>query len=353
MTSVNLVSHRKLRIELTRIKRLYLASMYSYNKTITYLENELILNKIDNSSKIIFNNERISNSPSEMKSKLENRFPEMLRESLFVRIVSIIDIFFGDVLKELAKRTIEPFKTQNEKKYHVAQLLSFRNINEIYTDIIEDQIRNFTSKGYKSINKYYSRQIGIDMSKIGKVLMTLEEIYERRHLFVHADGKIDAKYQRLFSSSSVQGERLSISEGYFFNALSVVQQVADYISEEIEKQWPIIIKTIKFDLPNLSYEKQGVRRNRYYAIFKSASDMKRLLSEEYEYGFKNQGHYLLKDILAERTIISNNEARWVIAGDKNPVGMYRGFIRYLERRGFLNLIEFEDISFRQFAFPDK
>ncbi|MEY9867830.1 hypothetical protein ABIE66_003209 [Peribacillus sp. B2I2] len=134
----NVAAFRKFRTEWNRIRRIYLVTIYSYGETISRINDEISDKVIDFREDIHYKDELIARSPNEITKNLAGRYANMLRESLFVRLISIMELYFSDVLYELSKLTYDPFKTDEPREFKVAELLSISDIQEIQHNIIKN-----------------------------------------------------------------------------------------------------------------------------------------------------------------------------------------------------------------------
>ena len=211
-------AYKHLLIELRRLKRVHGATILSYQRTIEYIQNQLRIQEIDGKSKItvyIAGEEYIvESSPFALLHRLPEKYPSILRESLFVRAISQFETFLVDMVWEISKRTKEPFKEQNKLSYPQAQLLSFQSIDELFNDIIQNECRQLTSRGFAYIANYYKSRFGIDFSNASPNISSIREMHERRHLFVHRLGVIDERYRQMFAPDLSVGDHLNISEKY-------------------------------------------------------------------------------------------------------------------------------------------
>lgn len=224
-------AYKQLLIELRKLKRVHGATILSYQRTIEYIQNQLRIQEINGQTKItvvIAGDEYIvESSPFAMLERLPDTYPSILRESLFVRAISQFETFLVDTVWEISKRTKEPFKDQDKLSYPQAQLLSFQNIEELYDDIIQNECRQLTSRGFAYIGKYFDARFGIHFSEAPVEISSIREMHERRHLFVHRLGVIDVRYQQIFAPELTAGEQLNVSEEYFQESIDKLIQFAE------------------------------------------------------------------------------------------------------------------------------
>jgi len=257
-----------------------------------------------------------------------------LRQSLFVRLVSQFEVFLVDTVLEISKRSIDPFKQQDKMlQYHQAELLSYKSIDDIFSDIVLDECRQLTNQGFGYARKYYEKRFGIRLDNSGVLIDDIEEIHERRHLFVHRGGTIDAKYQKRFAPHLAVDDRLEITEQYILAALDKLTAVAEYVISGVKANWPV--PQLDFsELPEEEGLAESQRRLTYWFIaqFVDQASMMAHTSPALTFPANNEKHQL-SEILISKTIRSDIEVEWVVDGLKIIVGPYVAIQKMLSKRG--------------------
>ena len=88
-------------------------------------------------------------------------------------------------------------------------------------------LRSLTSGSFTEIVKFYSK-IGIDVAPPTISLKDLEEIHDRRHLYVHRRGSADEQYCRKYPSSGASlGKLLPVSEAYLLASIRGIEDSGD------------------------------------------------------------------------------------------------------------------------------
>jgi len=323
--------------------------MYSYQQTSEYTKERLAKKDLVGSSVIsisVADTQRIlARSPFELLSKLSNTYPEILRQSLFVRIVSQFEVFLVDTVLEISNRSIDPFKQQDKMlQYHQAELLSYKSIDDIFFDIVTDECRQLTSQGFSYSRKYYEKRFGIHLENSGVLIDDIEEIHERRHLFVHRGGIIDSKYQKRFAPYLDVDDQLEISEQYILTALDKLTVVAEYIINCVKTNWPMPLLDFS---EILEEEGQTETKNRltyrFIAQFSDQQSMKTHISPTMSFPANNEKHQL-SEILISTTIRSDTEVEWIVDGLKLIVGPYVAIQKMLSKRGNFTSFDSKRIS---------
>lgn len=157
----------------------------------------------------------------------KSTYPNMLRQLVLINLITVLEVYFTNVVREIAKRDLAPFKPENEKvDYMRNHLLNFSAIKGIENDLIEKDIRKLTSGGLEESQKFFLKRFDIDFKNIGIDYSEIEEIHERRHLFVHRNGICDALYARTYPSFGLKpADRIVLDHGYVISALDKIIRI--------------------------------------------------------------------------------------------------------------------------------
>lgn len=149
--------------DLNKLTSFYKATLYAYEQTeltLAYKKRKKIAFNLDNKEEI-----KIL-PPTNFKAgkrvaKVEIR--KNLNEVTFVRIISALEVFLVDLIRDVFILTKEPFKRNDLKlELNHAELLSISSTAEIYSKIINKECRKLTSSGYEEIAKYFRRHFDIE-----------------------------------------------------------------------------------------------------------------------------------------------------------------------------------------------
>lgn len=352
--------YRLLRLELGRMRRLYDACLYTFSSASLHLNMDLKTRNILPSTNIVVpNTDRVlARSPIELLRRMKDTYPEMLRASLLVRAVSHIENYFVDLLNEVASRNLTPFKLQDKKvSFSQAQLLSFNNVEQLRSHLIQSECRALNGKGFRDFEKYYKKRLNITFSQGPVSVDEIDGIYARRHLLVHAGGVIDEQFQKRFAAEAPPGEVLKIPEDYFLEALKNLQTLAEYCAIRVEVLFP------KSDEPVLSYVAKFIDEFQeqlssaaqevdsessmlitwFSGAFQTTEFLEAHFSDESTFNIEGVP-YRLSRILVGRKRISEQAIQWLVCGEKVVVGQYIAYLMYLTRQGILGEFEKQTVS---------
>ncbi len=309
-----LTSLKRLQIELRRLKRVHDVTMYSYQQTRDYIAKRLrdkeIFGNTILSMKLEDGERYLARSPYEIIPRLSDTYPEILRESLLVRAVSQFEVFLVDTVREIAQRSIEPFKQQDKMlEYPQAQILSYGSIEEIQTEILNGECRQLTSSGFNYARKYYEKRFGIRFSDCSVPITEIEELHERRHLLVHRSGHIDSQFQKRFAPSMQVDERITITDQYFQKSLDNLAMLCVFIADRVDDTWPVT--TAKKELAEFFDKYIAQHQNSvtpgdtlaywFKAKFKDKTDLDNLVNPSFHFLVNEEGWSKFKLITLVRS----------------------------------------------------
>ncbi len=166
-------------------------------------------------------------------------YPQLLRSTLLIRLVAAYEAFLIDTIEEVAQRSDEPFISDRRLDLPQAQVLALDRDRAIKQYIVEKTTRQLTSGGLEEIRRFYSASLKTDVLAPGQSLSELEEIHERRHLYVHRGGYADRQYCHRFQQSGyVPGQLLPVDEPYLLKAIDVLYNSALHVRNSAQSRYP-------------------------------------------------------------------------------------------------------------------
>lgn len=320
-------TYRKFHTEIKRLKRLYLATKFSFNETLSLikerLKNDLTYGHTKLSVGCDEEDNIIASSIFEFKSKLISQYPRYLRELIFIRVISALEVFLIDSLKELFKSNKIPFKDNDIYKFTRGELLSIDSISVIYTKLINKDCRNLHSGGFPKIKNYYSTKLHIDFNNYCDS-EKLEEFHDRRHLLVHNLGSTDSEYR---SKHAVGIKRLTVDEPYLLDCFISISLLCEKVDEQI------ILKYINIKEELTTKVEYPVYCEFLATIIKE--EAKNLFHSNYQYWVANR-LILLSDILEAKRQIDENNFELTIRGDSKAVRGYIKELKLCKKNGYLS-----------------
>ncbi|WP_440261003.1 hypothetical protein [Dyella sp.] len=366
MKSKPIKQFRIFRIEIRRIRRLYDACLYSFGKTRGFLEEQLLGRSINQSSPIFLpgsSGRRLAYSPIELFRAMKVSYPKMLREALLIRVVSQLENYFVDLVREVSRRDLRPFKTsQSDLQFSRNHLLSFKDMGEIVDYVVSRECRSLNGKSFSDIKDYYRKRLDIDFANSNVLPRDIDEIYARRHLLVHAGGIVDRTYCRTHAQSMSPGDRIDIDEDYFLGAIEKLEVLAHYCSEEVLQKYPIDNDLIKSSNPIFAIGSHRVRKivdshegggaiiiSAIRGKFASPEMPDDHFSDISEFGY-GESRVRVSEVVVGTIRHSDVEISWLVCGEKLLAGSYIGYVMYLLRTGVIVEIAKEKVPLERYPF---
>jgi len=165
-------------------------------------------------------------------------YPPLLRSTLLIRLVAAYEAFLTDALREVADHSSDFLKSDQHLELSQEHLLSLAAENGIEEFILSKTLRSLSSGGFKEIAKFYGK-MNIDLAPPGIPLRDLEEIHDRRHLYVHRGGIADEQYCSKYPSSAASsGERLPVDEAYLLASIKHFEESARHVQKLLDTKFP-------------------------------------------------------------------------------------------------------------------
>lgn len=238
--TVRLAAYREFNKSTERLKTLYEATMHSYQVMYDTGRERLKSPDAKNDRVVFkFGETQVERPLRVITGHARDVYPDLLRSTLLVRLVASFEAFLIDIVQELSTRSMKPFSSQSQISISPEQLLNIDQGAGIGPYIVQKTLRNLTSGGLKEIRKFYKKKLNIDLVPNGVPISKIEEIHERRHLFVHRDGYADASYVHNFPAAGVrENEKILVSEEYLVEAIKTLRESALHIKFSAEAVYP-------------------------------------------------------------------------------------------------------------------
>lgn len=173
----------------------------------------------------------------------EKNIEFLSRELLFIRVISALEIFLTQAVRDVFKQTTIPFRS-NEKRIELnhSQILELTTIRELRNMLLNKETRPLSSAGYEDVVKYYKRQLGIDISSLQPGLQKMKYYHDVRHILVHRLGKTDSLFRERYGFTKTY---LQIDEELLINLFNDVyvytQSVADSVKSLIDTHTTVTV----------------------------------------------------------------------------------------------------------------
>jgi hypothetical protein len=164
--------------------------------------------------------------------RFEENISYMGRELIYIRIVSALEVFLIQAIRDVFKHTTEPFFS-NEKTIELnhSQILNFDSLSELKNMLLQRETRPLSSGGFDDVVKYYKKQLKIDISGLGPGVTKMKYYHQIRHILVHRLGKVDKQFKK---QNNYTKAYLQIDELLLINVLNDMYDYALKVSEAVQ-----------------------------------------------------------------------------------------------------------------------
>jgi hypothetical protein len=312
-----LKAHTRFHINIAKIEVFRVSTVYAFNETESLLE-YWKENKFKYEVSTYFNHTVNKPSAFSLKQSAKDRRIENMNNMIFVRIISTLEVFLVDLIRDAFLVTKEPFKKEDLKiDMSHAEILSIKSASNFYNKIINKECRKLSSAGFDDIVKYYKRNFKIELSSFSPGLNKMQEYHDRRHLLVHRLGETDSQYRKKYNTNAIS---ISINDDYIVDCIndikSYCKMIHDQMVYQIKDQFSTNEKTSK------------IREKKIFIIIHFDQQMTgiRCFLEEYEFWSQDK-YYLFSDIIDQRTTLDLNTIEYLISGAIPQIDDYISIIK--------------------------
>ncbi len=238
---MELNSFQQFNRELEQLRKLHKIGSFTFSNTESYLGFQIEQKKIIGDKPLMFRRFAFKETADEVRGYLSKYSSEYLRELIFIRIISALEAFFIDTIRDVFIYTSEPFKNRDSKiEFSVGEILSYDSLDELFNKLLARDRRSLTSGGLSETEKYYNNVFDVDFNNFGINYHSIKEFYDRRHLFIHSLGmaedgvrilaKTDEQYRARYGTKE---KGLDVSDEYLENCMNMVGKFISYVHNEL------------------------------------------------------------------------------------------------------------------------
>ena len=170
-------------------------------------------------------------------------YPDRIRELIIVRLVSALEAFLLALVEAIFERDLQPFKTQTPVEFSRSHLLALPSIRALQQHIIERDVRLLSNGGLEDMRKYYKKHFSVYIAGIGVSYPVIEELHDRRHLFVHRMGVCDSFYAHKYPVARLgPGDKVGVGHDYVLRAFSVLRAFGRRLKDTMAAKFPTSAK---------------------------------------------------------------------------------------------------------------
>jgi len=318
-----MTAHQNFTKEVNKLRAFYNSTLYAYDQTDYFLV--LKRKKKIELESLEIEVEKQPNFYQSKKASKENPNNKNLREIVFVRIISALEVYMKDSILDVFKKTKTPFKIKEKKlSFNHNELLSMNSTADIFSKLIQDQLRKLKNGGLEELVLYYKDVFKINIDKNTEIYRRLIKYHKQRHLLIHQLGKVDDDYRKKYSCDFAY---LNIDES---TLLECFDDFTNFVNS-IETSLKEMIK-IDFHKPKSPAKIEKQYRIKI-GILKGNPE---ILKDEFVFSVDDK-FFTLSKILRDREAIDAKNVILNIAGKSLEVERYKMLLEKEASRNKINL----------------
>jgi len=176
-------AYTKFDIEMQNLESLHAATLFAYDQTVERIKERIKQKYVKASEPIQRTLSKeytytLADNARSLRAKYRKQFRKHLRETLFVRAISILEVFLIDTLRQVFVARMDLLHREERESFSYAHLLSFRSLSEIATHLINKECRKLQNRGFNYLSTYFASKLGIEFDKFTVPMVTLREYHE-------------------------------------------------------------------------------------------------------------------------------------------------------------------------------
>jgi uncharacterized protein (DUF1778 family) len=163
----------------------------------------------------------------------------MIFSSSLINLAIYFELLATQLIQERLMKNPEAAKIQ-KKSLTLFQIEELGSLEEAKNFLIEQEVVDLMHNGFKSWLDYFKQKMNVDLSKIESLTEQVNEVFCRRHLFVHNGGKVNNIYLTRVSKECREGislgEHIEIDADYFNKTLKLFKMFGIVLGLETWKR---------------------------------------------------------------------------------------------------------------------
>ncbi len=154
----------------------------------------------------------INEQPGHAISTLRS-LSQPLLEMVFCRIIDNFEVYLSDAVREVMNA--QPNMLRSNEQVRVDYVLQFTTMDELLTNLIEKKVNELAYLGFEKLEGWFKERMGMAIATSKSERETIVELIETRNLVVHNRAKVNDKYLRNVSNSTLKlGELRTLDAAY-------------------------------------------------------------------------------------------------------------------------------------------
>jgi len=128
---------------------------------------------------------------------------ERLYRSVIVGLVGQFEVLISDIAHQFFKRAPRALNAE-DKVLSLSDLYEFGSVDAAIDYLAEQEVYKLLARSADGWAKFFEQRMNIDLYSMARNWEAFEEFIQRRHVIVHADGKISRRYLQIVSPALVE-----------------------------------------------------------------------------------------------------------------------------------------------------
>jgi len=314
-------SRSKLEAEISKLETLYFVSTITYKSEVK----AQYRSSRGGDRAILFKTadwqREVAHNAGHFKAIVERVLPQTLRETIFVRLISAVEVFHVDLVRAIFSFRRDLLSRDQKVELPYGYLASITTLSELITKLVDRDCRAITSGGFDDATKFFRQRFKIDLKQLPGYKQ-LSEAHDRRHLLVHRLGLTDEHFRHAYKQTR---RRVSLDQLYLLESIKHIRNYADALVGETAKLAISHSKTANRGKSDLSLH-----------VKVESPEAADLTSPDFFFLY-NEGYYSLRDLIRERNV-ADREIRLSLRGDSKVLRVYLRKIRALAEQDRLVIL---------------
>ena len=309
--------------EIASLQQLYVSSSYAYAQTEEVLRYKARCKHNRSNGETDQDLALISPIDYSLKGDFRDKMRRQLRELVFIRLISILETYLVDTVRDVFMISKQPFKDQAiQINFTQSEILSAESMSYVLSKIINKECRRLTSGGFSEVMKYYRMRFDVDLGNIPPGKARMVEYHERRHLFVHRLGKTDNQYRKAYACTSKQ---LSIDAKYLEACFTDFELFIASVDQTLAKWLTSLQELANIPAPHPSIT---------YRVIITTDQEIALFNEDFQFWVGDE-MFFFQDVLEIKKYLGSKEYELTLSGNAEALRVYATHLRRAEKRGHL------------------
>ena len=240
--------------------------------------------------------------------KLKTQAPKYFRELLFTRIISTLEVYLIELIREVGEISPEKLNFEKDITYKWNQINNTESLERLRGDFIDKECRALSSGGLDEIVKFYSKVLDLDFSSYEPGLNKLKEFHDRRHMLIHRLGKTDEHYKHKYNTDE---KILTITEDYINEVIDSLEKFAGNLNK----------KSLKRVFGELNIGEGVASFNFFVFETQDTENLPKIFNPDYKFNHGDE-KILLKQIQLKLRV-RKGKIQIIIGGEKEILKSYR------------------------------